>query len=142
MYTDPDYLTGWAKWAETYVGILRNWARCITGWNLALDEHGKPNIGPFDCGGLVTIHSGTQAITRSGQYWASAHFSKLVQRGAHVIASAGDVEGVSHVAFQNPDGGHVAVLANTGQKQDVPLRWGNQSTEIKVAANSVITLAW
>ena len=39
----------------TFTGILRNWARCITGWNLALDEEGKPNVGPFSCGGLVTI---------------------------------------------------------------------------------------
>ncbi len=141
-YTDPDYLTGWARWAETYVGILRNWCRCIVGWNLALDEQGKPNIGPFDCGGMVTIHSGTQAITRSGQYWAFAHFSKVVQRGARVIASEGEVEGVSHVAFRNPDGGYVAVFANTGQKQDVPLRFGNQATEITLPAGSVLTLAW
>ncbi len=141
-YTDPDYLTGWAKWAATYTGILRNWARCVVGWNLALDEHGKPNIGPFSCGGMVTIHSGTQAITRSGQYWAFAHFSKLVRRGARAIASEGEVEGVSHVAFQNPDGSHVAVLANTGQKQAVPLRFGEQATEVTLPANSVLTVAW
>jgi len=32
----------------------------LTGWNLALDEKGRPNIGPFPCGGLVTIHSQTK----------------------------------------------------------------------------------
>ena len=49
--TQPDYQTDCAKWAETFNGILNNWARSITSWNLALDEKGKPNIGPFSCGG-------------------------------------------------------------------------------------------
>ena len=43
--------------------------------------------------------------------------------------SEGDMEGVSHGAFQNPDGGRIAVLANTGHKQNVPLRFGNQATK-------------
>ncbi len=142
MYTEPDYLTGWAKWSETYTGILRNWARCIIGWNLALDEHGKPNIGPFECGGVITINSKTKELSRSGQYWAFAHYSKLVQRGARVIASEGEVEGVSHVAFQNADGGHVAVLTNTGGRRNVPLRYGNQATEVTLPASSVLTMSW
>ena len=56
-YTDPKYLTDWTKWSSTFAGILRNWSRCIIGWNLALDEKGLPNIGPFPCGGVVTIDS-------------------------------------------------------------------------------------
>ena len=41
--TSPDYATDWAKWSHTFTGILRNWARCIVGWNLVLDEKGRPN---------------------------------------------------------------------------------------------------
>lgn len=80
-YTSPDYATDWAKWGQTFTGVLRNWCRSLTGWNLALDERGRPNIGPFSCGGLVTIHSQTQAVSQSGQYWALAHFSRFVRRG-------------------------------------------------------------
>ena len=69
-YTNPDYLTDWCKWAGTYSTVLRNWCRSITAWNLALDELGRPNIGPFPCGGVVTINSQSREITRSGQYWA------------------------------------------------------------------------
>jgi hypothetical protein len=29
-----------------------------------------PNIGPFDCGGLVQIHSVTKEIKQAGLYWA------------------------------------------------------------------------
>jgi glucosylceramidase len=56
-YTDPAYLTDWCKWGATFSAILRNWCRSITAWNLALDEQGRPNIGPFPCGGLVTVNS-------------------------------------------------------------------------------------
>ena len=113
-YTDPNYQTEWAKWSATFAGVLRNWARSITAWNIALDEKGRPNIGPFNCGGLVTIDSRTKEITRSGQYWAFAHYSRALRRGARRFDSRGDVDGISHVAFANPDGGAALVLANTG----------------------------
>ena len=66
-YKDPGYATDWSKWSATFTGILRNWCRSITAWNVALDEVGRPNIGPFSCGGLVTIDSKTEQVTRSGQ---------------------------------------------------------------------------
>src|SRR5262249_50265749 len=80
--TAADYATDWANWGRTYTKAIRNWCQSITGWNLALDEKGRPNIGPFPCGGMVTINSATKEITRSGQYWAFAHFSRVVRRGA------------------------------------------------------------
>ncbi|HWB99356.1 MAG TPA: glycoside hydrolase family 30 beta sandwich domain-containing protein, partial [Bryobacteraceae bacterium] len=113
-YTAPDYATDWAKWAGTYAQILKNWARCIVAWNLVLDEKGRPNIGPFNCGGMVTLDSKTQKLSRSGQYWAFAHYAKMVRRGAQVIATSSDDAGVEHVAFANPDSGNVLVLTNAG----------------------------
>jgi glucosylceramidase len=62
--TQPDYQTDWTNWAGTFNGILNNWARSITAWNIALDEHGKPNIGPFSCGGTVTVENGSHKVTR------------------------------------------------------------------------------
>src|ERR1019366_1519978 len=80
--TDADVETDWSAWSHTFSDVLRNWARCIVGWNLALDEKGTPNKGLGTAGGIVTIHSETQKITRCGQYWAFAHYSKVIQRGA------------------------------------------------------------
>jgi glucosylceramidase len=65
-YKFPDYWTSWCKWGATFSGILANGPQCITTWNLALDERGRPNIGPFDCGGLVQIHSVTKEIKEAG----------------------------------------------------------------------------
>jgi glucosylceramidase len=140
--TAPDYATDWAKWSSTFAGILRNWARCIVSWNLVLDENGKPNIGPFSCGGLVTLNSKTHEITRSGQYWALAHYSKVIQRGGHVMGSWGDLPGIDHLAVENPDGSRVLVLTNKGTERRVQCTLGSQSLEIGLAANSVTSLLW
>jgi glucosylceramidase len=140
--TSPKYATDWADWGSTFTGALRNWCRSLTGWNLALDEKGRPNIGPFPCGGLVTIHSETREITRSGQYWAFAHFSRAVRRGARRLDSQGSIAGVDHVAFENADGGRVVVLTNSAAARNVKLRLGKSEADVSLSANSVSTLVW
>lgn len=140
--TDPKYAKDWAKWSSTCAGILRNWARCIVAWNLVLDEKGNPNIGPFPCGGMVTLDSKTQQVTRSGQYWAFAHYSKAVDRGAHVIATNGGPSGVDHVAFVNPAGDYVLVLTNRQSERDVECRFGGKSFRLNLPGNSVVTVQW
>lgn len=142
FYTAPDYATDWAKWSGTFTQVLKNWARCALAWNLVLDEKGKPNIGPFDCGGLVTVDSKTHEITRSGQYRALAHYSKTVRRGAHVLASRSAHAAVDHIAFANPDGTYVLVLTNPGEECIVTCRFGGDALPIKLAANSIVTLQW
>jgi glucosylceramidase len=139
-YTQADYTTDWTEWAGKFCEILRNRARCIVGWNLVLDENGRPNLGPFSCGGVVTANSKTHEITRSGQYWAFAHFSKLVDPDAHVIASEGDLVGISHVAFENPTGRRVVVVTNHGDRQSAALQVDSRSLELSLEPRSVTTV--
>lgn len=141
-YTNPDYKTDWAKWSHTFSEVLRNWAQCIVGWNLVLDEKGAPNIGPFPCGGVVTVDSKTHEVTQSGQYWAFAHFSKAIRRGAQVIASHGDLHGIDHVALENPDGSRVLVITNQGDGQAVECQVGAQALSLTLDPDSVTTLVW
>ncbi|HTD21021.1 MAG TPA: glycoside hydrolase family 30 beta sandwich domain-containing protein [Terriglobales bacterium] len=140
--SSPDYATDWVKWSHNFAGILRNWAQCIVGWNLLLDEKGMPNIGPFPCGGVVTIDSKTGSITRSGQYWAFAHYSKMIERGARVIASHGELDGIDHVAVENPNGSHVLVVTNRGEQQRLECRLGERALDLMVEPDSITTLAW
>jgi glucosylceramidase len=153
--TAPDYQTDFTKWATTFNEILRNWSRSITAWNLALDEKGNPNIGPFPCGGVITVDNATHKVTRSGQYWAFAHFSKHVRRGARLFASngvgmgdasrnsgQGIADSVSHSAFRNTDGSFVVVLANHGPETRVQLVLAEQSLHVDLPADSVHTLQW
>lgn len=141
-YTDPAYPTNWSYWAADFAGSLRNWVRGISVWNWALDEHGKPNVGQFDCGGVLTIHSQTREITRSGLYYAIAHYSRAIRRGARRIASIGEMEKIAHVAFINPDGGYAVVLTNQGAERRVTMQLAHRMLEVALPKDSVTTLSW
>jgi glucosylceramidase len=105
-----------------------------------LDEQGKPNIGPFYCGGLLTQNSQTHQLTRSGMYWALSHYSKFIRRGARVFAAHGDLPSIDHVAAQNPDGSRVLVLTNRGAEQEVGCGLQGKTLQVSLPANSVTTL--
>jgi glucosylceramidase len=141
-YQDPAYLSDWCKWSTTFSGILRNWCRSITSWNLALDEIGRPNIGPFSCGGVVTIHSQTAEISRSGQFWALAHYARAIRRGARRFQSESAAADLQHVAFENSDGTQTLILTNAGSARTIELKLASYNASIPLKANSVTTLAW
>jgi glucosylceramidase len=170
-YKFPDYLTNWSKWGATFAGILANGPQSITMWNLALDERGRPNIGPFDCGGLVQIHSQTKEITRTGLYWALVQHARAFRRGAVMVAShdaSGDLPAVNaalidqpassstvtatpnaaapsrvyHAAAKNPDGSIVLVLTNPGDARDVTVACAGQTAKVALTADSITTLRW
>jgi glucosylceramidase len=170
-YKFPDYWTDWCKWGATFSGILANGPQSITTWNLALDERGRPNIGPFDCGGLVQIHSVTKEITQPGLYWALVQYARAIRRGAVIVASHdanGDAPAVNgalvvqpgplaigagipysaatsrvfHTAAKNPDGSVVLVLTNPGEAKEVTVACGGQTAKIALTADSITTLRW
>jgi glucosylceramidase len=121
---------------------VRNWMKCIIVWNLVLDENGKPNIGPFNGPGFMTIDSRTKEITRSAEYWAMKHYTHAAHRGSKRFDTQGDLEGVAHVAFVNPDATKTVVLSNTGAGRKTQLRLGNLMTEVTLPANSISNLSW
>jgi glucosylceramidase len=170
-YKSADYLTNWSKWGATFAGILANGPQSITTWNLALDERGRPNIGPFDCGGLVQIHSLTKEIARTGLYWALVHHARAFRRGAVIVASRdarGDAPAVNaaligqaassstvtatpnaaaaarvyHTAATNSDGSIVLVLTNPGDAKEVTVACGGQTAKVALTADSITTLRW
>jgi glucosylceramidase len=141
-YSEPGYMTDWCRWGGTFSTVLRNWCRSITAWNLALDERGRPNIGPFSCGGMVTINSQTKEITRSALFWAFAHYSRMMRRGARRFDTQSAATDLQHVAVENPDGGRVLVVTNPGPARKIELRIANRSAQVQLKENSLTTLAW
>jgi len=113
-YKFPDYWTSWCKWGATFSGILAQRAAehhkpGIWLWM----RRGRPNIGPFDCGGLVQIHSETKEIKQAGLYWALVQYARAIRRGAVIVAShdaSGDAPAVSGVLFVPPG----PLVAGTG----------------------------
>jgi len=165
---DNDPLTAWAPWAEWANDVIHNWARSITMWNIALDEYGTPYIGLREGpggvaapaseqrrtvrigAGVITVENATHKVTRGARFWALAHYSKHVKRGAKVFATDGIGESaaeaganpVSHAGFRNPDGSYAVVLANHGPQRRIQLLLGTDALDLDLPADSVHTLQW
>ena len=130
---------------ELLLGSLRNWARGVVYWNLALDEkHGPHSGGCEDCNGLVTIDSRTGAVSRNDEYYAFAHFSRFVPPGAVRVGSTATGPDIRNVAFRNAgDGRLVLVVVNSGKvAHEVSVGQGNVYFRYKMPAESVATFRW
>jgi glucosylceramidase len=143
----PAYGTDWTKWSSAFTGMLRNWARCICVWNLLLDENGRPDITnpprPMRRGGLVSLDTRSKELTYSGNYYAFPHFSKLIQRGAHVFESSGVLPGIDHVAVENPDKTRVLVLTNSNAaEQRAHCRLGAHILKVVLPPDSITSFVW
>jgi glucosylceramidase len=140
-YTNPKYETEWARWGIIFIEAMRNWCRGIITWNLMLDPQGKPNIGPFECGGLVTVKPDSKLVY-SGQYWALRHLSQHVRRGAVRTASHSDATELQHIAFQNPDGSRVLFVTNAGAARTLAVAASQGTASVDIPGDSVVTLLW
>jgi glucosylceramidase len=121
---------------------VRNWLKCIIIWNLVLDENGKPNIGPFNGPGFITIDSRTKEITRSGAYWAMKHYTHASPRGSKRFDSEGEIPGIAHVGFVSPEDVKTVVLSNTGELRKVQIQMERLAAEVVLPAHSVTNLSW
>jgi glucosylceramidase len=141
-YNDPHYQDDWTKWSKTYTDVLGNWCRAALAWNVATDEHGGPNIGPYPCGGIVNINIHTQEVIKSGQYWALAHFSRAMTRGARRFETQSQASNLAHIAVENPDGQKALILTNLGPSRTIQVNQGLHSASVALKENSIATLTW
>ncbi len=138
---EPDYARDWVSWGGIFTDALENWCCCAITWNLMLDRQGKPNVGPYTCGGLVTLQrDGT--FLKSGQYHALRHFSQHLQRSAMRIASSTNTPGLRHLAVRNPDGGFALVVTNPQERKNLRILYAGEQISFSLPGNSVVTLAW
>ena len=132
---------------DLVIDSTANWARAVALWNMALDENkGPQNHGCSTCRGVVTVNSGSGAVTYEADYWALGHFAKFVRPGAVRIASTatgGSSGSLKQVAFANPDGRLALVAHNTGSASTtVRVGAGASAMNVTVPANAAVTLTW
>jgi glucosylceramidase len=132
----------WWQGRNLAVGAVRNWARTVTTWNMALDANHGPVIGSCtNCTGVVTVNGG--AVTYNAEYYVLGHLSKFVKPGAVRIDSTGYGQGgIENVAFRNPDGTIVLVAVNTGGAQNFQVSYGGSSFGYSLPAGSMATFTW
>ncbi len=94
------------------VGAIRNWAKTVITWNLALDPNDGPHHGGCGtCRGVVTVDPATGHATPDADYYVLGHVTKFIRPGAVRIDST--VAGNAwNVAFRNPDGSLALVVVN------------------------------
>ncbi len=99
---------------------------------------------PSRPGGLVCVDTKSQELSYSGNYYAFAHYAKLIRRGAHIFASSGDLPGMNHVAAENTDGSRVLVLTNSdsSQEQRVQCTLGASTMDLVLPPDSITSLLW
>lgn len=137
-------LTGQAR--GLIIGTTRNWARGVLFWNLALDQNRGPHAGGCaTCRGVVTIDSKSGAVTRTDDYYALAHASRFVRRGAWRIGSSEGADGVDNVAFLNPDDGSIVlIVANsaTSERRFTVATGDASGFSYALPAKSLATFVW
>jgi glucosylceramidase len=129
---------------ELIIDSTRAWARGVLLWNLALDESAGPHLGGCTtCRGLVTINSRTGAVTRNDDYYVIAHASRFVRPGAQRVESNETDLSLANVAFQNPDGSLVLIVANSATSpRALSVRSRDHEFRYTLPGASVATFVW
>lgn len=125
------------------IGTIRNWAKAVIYFNLALDERHGPHVGGCnDCRGLLTIGQ-NGAVTNTVEYYIVGHLSKFVDPGAYRIESSYITGTLETVAFQNPDKSIVLVVLNPETvTRTFDVQWNGQHFPYSLARKSVATFKW
>ena len=152
-----NYATDWCKWGGIMSKLLNSGFESFTGWNLLLDQCGEPNIGPFECGGLVTEDSHTGELSYSGQYKALRHFSGLMRPNAEIckvvvsnngkrgkMTGGGDaVSPLIFCAAKNPDGSRVLQAVNpSADNVQVQLDLDGRKYYVRLMSNSISSIVF
>jgi len=140
----PPFEQAFSNVMRTGIEILRNHSKSYVLWNMALDEKNGPTVpgfGTSTCRGIVTVNQQTKELTYTLDYYALAHFSKVIRPKAVRIASTND-DRIRSVAFKNTDGSIAAVLFNDSEvSESVAIKLhGEEALHLEMPAKSALTI--
>ncbi|MCE3202247.1 glycosyl hydrolase [Paenibacillus sonchi] len=141
----PPFEQAFSNVIRTGIEILRNHSKSFVLWNMALDEQNGPAVPGFGrstCRGIVRIDQQTRELTYTLDYYALAHFSKVIRPKALRLESHSTHPAVTSAAFRNLDGSVGAVLFNDGEKLEiVTVRLpGEEPLTFSMAPKSAVSL--
>ncbi|MGG3280185.1 glycoside hydrolase family 30 protein [Paenibacillus solani] len=140
----PPFEQAFSNVIRTGIEILRNHSKSYVLWNMALDEKNGPTVpgfGTSTCRGIVTVNQQTKELTCTLDYYALAHFSKVIRPKAVRIASTSG-DRIRSVAFKNTDGSIAAVLFNDSEaSESVAIQLhGEEALHLEMPAKSALTI--
>jgi glucosylceramidase len=133
--------------ARLVISTMRNWAKGVILWNLALNQNHEPYLGGCKtCRGVVTIDDSAMPsrIIPTVDFAALGHASKFVAPGAFRIdSSTFEQERLESVAFRNPDGSIVLIVLNGGNSAvTFNFNWKDKYASYTLAPAAVATFRW
>lgn len=130
--------------AALLVDYLRHEATSYNAWVTVLDENRKPNNGPFAASETVlTLDSKSRTVRANRDFHLYGQFMKYIQRGAQRLDSQPSSHNLAQVAFRNPDGSSVLVLAHPADGEaPVRVESGGTKFALRLPAQSVVTCRW
>lgn len=130
------------KYAYDMIGNFNNYMNATIDWNIMLDETGGPFHARYGgCKAPIIYDSQNDKIMPALTYYAIAHFSKFIERGAVRLGTTKFIEGVDVAAFENPDGTIVAVILNrTKNNHQANIRLNDYTAPYDLKARSITTV--
>ncbi len=124
--------------------ILRHWSRSYNAWVIMLDEQRKPNSGPHAASQTCIELLDDGSVRYNFDYYMQGQFMKYIQRGAvRVESSQPDMRTFGNVAFLNPDGQVVLVVANSSKNpQKFAATCSGKMFRTELPGGSVATYRW
>ena len=141
--------SGWAtmfeySWCNAVDDTTNDIVLCNAGPSWWMDRRVNPNDPDAGTPSLISPRSGDPTqYDLNGWYYVWGQFSRHVQLGAKRIDSTDRMGNVSNVAFQNPDGSVVIVVANrpdaTGRPDSDPARYNTTTLSTAAAPIRIAT---
>jgi glucosylceramidase len=102
------------RYAQYVHGLFRhyfiNGVNSYIYWNMVLEPKGKSTWG-WEQNSMITVDPESMKVINNPEFYVMKHFSHYVENGAVRIETKGPWSG-NTVAFENPNGSRVAVIAN------------------------------
>lgn len=141
----PPFEQAFSNVMRTGIEILKHHSKSFILWNMALDEHNGPTVpgfGTSTCRGIVQVNQQTRELVYTLDYYALAHFSKIIRPQAVRIASASGNEVIRSVAFKNTDQSIAAVLFNdSGKAENVAVKLqGRELLTFRLEAKNALSI--
>ncbi|WP_317130455.1 glycoside hydrolase family 30 protein [Robertkochia marina] len=131
------------RYGRSMINDFNNGVVGWTDWNILLDQNGGPNhVGNF-CFAPIHGDTVTGELTFTPSYYFIGHFSKFVNKGAKVIASATSRSSLLSTSFKNPGNTIITVVLNQNDKPvEYYLNTGTSAAPVNIPPRSIQTLVY
>ena len=136
---------------ETVIQHLRNGATTYNAWVTMITQNpAEANQGPYNQVGkvaptmLIQENGSSSEYYKTPEFWLMGQFSRFVRPGAiRIHSNYGSIQTVTNVAFLNPDGTYVLIVANsTSEHQAFNVEFSSQHFSASIPPKSIATYRW